>query len=196
MTKSKHFSFAGLVVELAIVIGGVLLALAANEWRESAANDQLRQEALKNLRMEIRRNSEEISTGIAEHRKMADTLANELAEVKAALKAGKEYHSRLNFSFELSVLENTAWRTAEVTQAVRFFDYQLVSNLAAIYGLQEIYANHGNNIFAEMGSADFHNSPYEGFLKSSLFNLRLTINIEENLLDAYRKVDHGDHDAD
>jgi hypothetical protein len=69
---------------------------------------------------------------------------------------------------------------------VRFLDFETVKALSALYELQLVYADHGKNVFAEMGSVQYHKEgTSRAFLKANLFNVQVSISIEESLLEGY-----------
>ncbi len=182
----KKIPFKRLLLEIASVVFAVLLALGVNEWRKNLENEHLSQQALKNIVQEIEANKSDIVNGLAEHKRLSSYLDSTLKAYNNMPKENvKTVKKSFRFSYEHSVLNNTAWNSAQITQAVKFMDYETISTLSTIYELQAIYKDHGKEVIAAMGKVAFHEAEFKPFLKANIFNVRISINIEESLIEAY-----------
>lgn len=182
----KKIPFKRLLLEIVSVVFAVLLALGVNEWRKNLENEQLSQQALANIAQEIEANKSDIVKGLAEHKRLSSYLDSTLKAYNNMPQENvKRVKKSFRFSYEHSVLNNTAWNSAQITQAVKFMDYETISALSTIYELQAIYKDHGKEVIAAMGKVAFHEAEFKPFLKANIFNVRISINIEESLVEAY-----------
>jgi len=116
------------------------------------------------------------------------TLRSTLRNIAADKKQQDKLSDSVKYSYEHSVLNNTAWNSASITQAIKFLKFDIVAGLSTIYELQRIYAEHGSSIISQMGSINYHEANFGSFLKANLFNVSTTINIEQSLLEEYGKL--------
>lgn len=182
----KDISIGTLLIEAFSVVLAVLFALGVNEWRTKLANKDLAENALKNILIEIESNKAELEIALQEHYAIRDTLEKALEENSKANKSKKTAKS-VRFNYSHSVLSNTAWNSTIATQAVRFLDFETVKSMSELYELQIFYAAHGKNILREMGSIQYHQEGAgRSFLKANLFNVKISINIEESLMKSYK----------
>ncbi len=171
------------------VVMAVLLALAVNQWRTNRSNQQIAANALKNIIQETTSNQAEIDTSLSEHLQIQQILRSTLKEYRAADKKQQNTLSdSFKYGYKHSVLNNTAWNSANITQAIKFLKFDIVAGLSTIYELQRIYAEHGSSIISQMGSINYHEANFESFVKANLFNVSTTINIEQSLLEEYGKI--------
>ena len=61
----------------------------------------------------------------------------------------------IDVGFQVSIMRNTAWESAQITDVLRYLPYQKVQKLAAVYSLQELYRNQAMQIFNYQGSVVF-----------------------------------------
>ncbi len=182
----KKIPFKRVLLEIISVVFAVLLALGVNEWRKNLENEQLSRQALVNIVLEIEANKSDIVNGLAEHKQLSTYLDSTLKAYKEVEKGeSNAVKKSFRFSYEHSVLNSTAWNSAQITQAVKFMDYETISALSTIYELQAIYKDHGKEVIAAMGKVAYHEAEFKSFLKANIFNVRISINIEESLVEAY-----------
>ena len=120
-----------LVLEAAMVVFAVVVALGVDEWRESRQNAQLAQRALAGIEAEIESNRKEL----AENGEANQAL---LARVREAVR-DSVLPDTLSVNFEYSLISSSAWETAQVTRATQFIPLDRVQTLAKLYGLQTLY---------------------------------------------------------
>ena len=174
----KTIPVGPLLIEVFSVMLAVLFALGVNEWRTNLANQELAENALANIFLEIERNKQEVEESARKHQSDQSLLEDALdSEGEAAA---------VRFGYSHSVLSNTAWQSTLATQAVRFLDFETVDKLSELYELQLVYADHGKSVFSEMGSVAYHREgASRAFLKANLFNVQVSLTIEERLLEEY-----------
>lgn len=120
--------------EAFFVVFGVILALGANEWRQSAAAERHADRAAANIEAELRANRELVAASLEYH----DGLVAMLGE---RMQTGEPVYPRefsRGFVFP-ALVEGTGWEVAKETGAVADMDYDRVLEYSAIYGSQERY---------------------------------------------------------
>ncbi len=124
-----------LVVEGAFVLIAVVLALAADEWRENRSNAELASRAEQSIFEEVRSNRQELLRQRGEQVAMlarVDSLVQQLD-------ADRESVDSLSLNFDLALLSNAAWEAARMTQAVHFMPFDRVRELSDVYEIQDLY---------------------------------------------------------
>ncbi len=176
----KEIQIGTIIIEVFSVVLAVLFALGVNEWRTNLANKELALNATAYILVEIESNKQEVEETIQNHHHLQ-------ADLEKALKLDDEgTPADLRIGYSHSVLSNTAWHSTLATQAVRFLDFESVKELSELYELQLVYADHGKSVFSEMGSVNYHKEGVSrAFLKATLFNVQVSLNIEESLVDGY-----------
>ena len=176
----KTIRVGPIIIEVFSVVLAVLFALGVNEWRTNLANQELAFNALAYILIEIESNKQEVEESVREHQSVR-------AQLEEALELENEgTPTPVRFGYSHSVLGNTAWQSTLATQAVRFLDFETVKELSELYELQLVYADHGKSVFSEMGSVAYHKEGVtRAFLKANLFNVQVSLNIEESLVEGY-----------
>jgi hypothetical protein len=105
-----------LLLEFVVIIMGVLVALAANEWRESRADDTLVATVLTAVRAEVAANREELGRAIALREQQIEDVRN-----------GE------GVSLQAGFLRDAAWGTAQATGAAALLDFRVASALSEIH---------------------------------------------------------------
>lgn len=70
----KNQRLSGLLIEIAVIVFSVLLALAVNEWRQERNNRRMVERVMKNIGSEIRQNQEGLSHAYEYHQKLVSDL--------------------------------------------------------------------------------------------------------------------------
>ena len=148
--------------ESAFVVLGVILALAANEWRESRMHRREARAAVASIVEELRANREGVAASMAYHRSRLDTL---YAHRDDAWTPTLQLFSRGFIS--PAQLEQTAWTSASETGTLTHVPYSEVLRLSRVYAQQARYTDQarivGEILYAEL---------YEGGRESVLRNRR------------------------
>lgn len=118
-------------VEILGVVFAVLIALAVDEMWESRENDELGREADARVLAEIDANREEVRTASEANTALLERVQRSLGESPDS--AG------LDVDYSLSLLSRAAWDAAGLTGAIRFMDFDRVSNFSRLYDLQALY---------------------------------------------------------
>ncbi len=102
-----------LAVEGFSVMLAVLLALAADSWREDRANRELAALARASVLEEVRGNLAELEDTREDHVSLLERLVRDIDELDAGGTSAE-----VGFSFAL--ISSAAWQTAQVTRATQF----------------------------------------------------------------------------
>lgn len=135
MTKRVPAWMPRVLFESALIVFSVLLALALNEWRESRAETERVEQALRAIRGELRENRRLVAEARDYHSRLAESF-------DASARRGAE-------APDLSVMErglvhparvlSTAWESAQSTGTTSAIPYETVLRLSSVYVRQAEY---------------------------------------------------------
>ncbi|HEX8691960.1 MAG TPA: hypothetical protein VF746_06055 [Longimicrobium sp.] len=131
-----------ILLEAFFVVLGVVLALAANEWRQGAVNRREAATALAGVREELAANRRAVLESAEYHLRLGDTLTALVRSARPGGPPGAVPDPRLfdrGFVHPAQLL-STAWDAASATDVVRHMDYGDVLTIARIYEEQRDYA--------------------------------------------------------
>jgi len=134
------------LVHLALITGGVLIALSFEgvaTWREHRA---LVREARTNLTSEIRDNTRELRErlqNVPQHRKQLEH-AGDMARL--VIEHKKIEHGSVELGFSSAELRDASRTTAEVTGAFALMEYEEVKKYASVYNHQALYLRFHNDV--------------------------------------------------
>lgn len=135
--------------EAAFVVLGVVLALAANEWREGRQERQRAKVATNAIATEMQSNRAAVVAASAYHTMLLDSLR---ADRPSSWRPSPSMFSR-GFVSPAQV-SATAWQSAAATGAVEHMPYQTVLRLSQAYANQARYEHQalsiGEVIYAEL----------------------------------------------
>lgn len=148
MDRPARIPWRQIFLESFFVVLGVVLALAANEWRRSANERALAREAENGIIAEFETNREAVRNAAVYHLALTDSLMRYLGQTGGPR---REVHPGL-FSrgfVSPAPLLSTAWEAASATGAVNRMSYDRVLAYATMYQRQEEYAVQSHQV-AEM----------------------------------------------
>ena len=123
-----------LLLEAAMIFFAVVLALAAEEWREQKDRQDLADRALRSVVEEMRSNLEELEvTGVRNTERLEAASA-----VLAELEAGRD-QGGADVGLEVALLSSAAWQSAQMSQAVQYLDFGVMRELSEVYEVQDLY---------------------------------------------------------
>ena len=131
---SRRAWISRVLVESALVVGSILLALGLDEWNEGQDYQDLATLSLVNFEREIQQNRLRLADDIPFHVGLRDVLAN--MDARGADVPTTTIRNILE-GFQPALLVSTAWETAVATGALGYMDYEVVSGLSLTYNLQE-----------------------------------------------------------
>lgn len=123
-----------LFLEAAMIFFAVMLALAAEEWREKRDRLELADRALRSVVEEMRSNLEELkSTGVRNTERLEAARI-----VLEELEAGRD-QGDADVGLEVALLSAAAWESAQMSQAVQYLDFDVMRELSEVYEVQDLY---------------------------------------------------------
>ncbi len=124
-----------LLLEAAMIFFAVMLALAAEEWREKRDRLELADRALRSVVEEVRSNLEELETTGVRNAERLEAARVVLAELEAGRDEGDA-----DVGLEVALLSSAAWQSAQMSQAVQYLDFDVMRDLSEVYEIQDLYA--------------------------------------------------------
>ena len=119
---------------------GLLIAVGIEAAVERHQHRELAAEARDTMTTEIRKNSSNVADALKEIDKEQQKLKDNLAKVRKVQLNPSDPSSRdlhLDISFDTTGLEDTGWRTAQVTGALAFMPYAESERYTSIYRVGE-----------------------------------------------------------
>ena len=173
-----------LFLEAAMIFFAVMLALAAEEWREKRDRLELADRALRSVVEEMRSNLEELkSTGVrnAERLEAARIVLEEL-------EAGRD-QGDADVGLEVALLSAAAWESAQMSQAVQYLDFDVMRDLSEVYEIQALYdrmqAGAVDNMTEMMRTAE--QDPVAA-VRQGMIGLSVLTDLHASLIEVYRNA--------
>jgi hypothetical protein len=117
---------------------GLLIAVGIEGAVERHQHRELASAARETMTAEIRKNSQNVADAIKDIDQEQQTLKHNLAEIgKAQLDPKTAGSAKLDISFNTTGLEDTGWRTAQVTGALAYMPYAESEKYTGIYRVEE-----------------------------------------------------------
>jgi len=188
MKENTRDSMRKAFFEAFFVVFGVVLALAANEWRQNAAATRHADEALATIEAELTTNRDLVIASREYHQGQVDLLTERM-------KASEPVYPRefpKGFIFPARV-SDTAWEVAKETGALANMDYETVLALSNVYAAQDRYMNQ-----AEMVGALIYEVMLDGGIEAVVDNHKNLMSViytfvyrETGLIEEYAAVPAG-----
>jgi len=169
-----------MLVDVVGVVFAVLVALAADEWRENRELQQRADRAQAAVLAELHANRAELE------RTRASILSAEagLAEGTHALASGREPVLSLNLEFP--DFSDAAWRITLVTDAASRLDFDWLTRIARIYETQRLYGEERSAILQTLGGLGAGGQkPEVDRLRNEVFILR---QLHDQLMERYDQL--------
>ena len=181
--RLQNTSIKRLALEAIFLVIAVFFALTVDEAWEDYENSEAANLALSRILLELEGNEKLISEANGQH----GLELTRIQPVMDLLNMQKPIPEDFNIDvgFQISIMRNTAWESAQITDVLRHLPYQKVQKLAAVYSLQELYGNQTMQIFNYQGSVAFIGASTEVQLQSAFQRLLNIYAIEQALQEAY-----------
>ena len=127
--------------DVVLVVLGAMLALAADEWRETRQRRERVRVALVGIRDELRANQQRVRTARDKHVRIVDTLQK--IQARGALPPPQIY---MNGMWNPASVTSAAWEAARETGALADMPMATVLELARVYHAQEDYETLGDGV--------------------------------------------------
>lgn len=126
------------LLEIFLIVAGVLLGLAANEWHENRAIKKQAQTSLEYILLEVKNNQTRIKNLLSYHRSVYDSLSKVRDEILETKRKASflDIKKALPKGFTVPLLQTTAWELANQIQAINHIDYKIAASLSKLYRLQ------------------------------------------------------------
>lgn len=149
MLENLRLTLRSAFFEAVFVVFGVVLALAANEWRQKANANQMAQEALGSIVAELKTNQNLIADSQQYHQAQVGKLVGMMKDNKVPTM--DDYpRGFINPAW----VTDTAWTVAQETGVLADMDYNTVLVLSATYESLERYEKQsdmvGQKIYGEL----------------------------------------------
>lgn len=136
MKNRAQFSLPAILLESFLVVLGVALAFAANEWREHRREEARAANALVSIQDEIQTNRAAVQSSMEYHQRLLGDLYRLAQSEPEAVPKASDFER--GFIGPATVL-STAWDSARSTDALRHMAYRDVLRLSSVYAEQERY---------------------------------------------------------
>lgn len=144
-----------LLFEMLSVVIGVLLALGAAAWKEGRDNRRIADAAQAKIIAEVQKTLINVEDDISLNTVRADSLSAVLGRVRAAGNVWPDSQP-LSLGFSYSILSQTAWEAANVTNALQHMDPEFVDTASTVYGMVDLYLMHAHNLIAQRGTVAYN----------------------------------------
>ncbi len=150
MPDNLRLTLRSAFFEAVFVVFGVILALAANEWRQNVNADQRAQEALAGIVAELVTNQTLIADSQQYHEDQVNKLQGMMGEGKVPTMA--DYPQGF---IKPAWVTDTAWTVAQETGVLAHMDYETVLALSATYESLERYGKQSDMVGQKIYGALF-----------------------------------------
>ncbi len=145
MPKSR-IPLAPILLEAFFVVLGVVLALGANEWRQSVAESRRAETAREGILSEFAANRAAVHASVTYHLALTDSLTAMFARpTRGATPQDRARVFSRGFVSPASLL-STAWEVANGTASVNHMDYEEVVAFATMYQHQDEYSKQAQHV--------------------------------------------------
>jgi hypothetical protein len=173
-----------LLLEATMIFFAVMLALAAEEWREKRDRLELADRALRSVVEEMRSNLEELESSGERNAERLEAARIVLEELEAGRDQGNA-----DVGLEVSLLSAAAWESAQMSQAVQYLDFDVMRDLSEVYEVQDLYdrmqAGAVDNMTEMMRTAE--QDPVAA-VRQGMINLAVLTDLHGSLMEVYRNT--------
>ena len=170
----KQIPWAQLLVQAALVVFSVLLALAMQSCREAQLNKELAQQALRNIASEIRVNQKEVEEALAYNLTLIDSLKQNPAR---------------GITWKPALIRDSAWETAQASGAAHYLDFSVISIVVEIHEIHENYKRLTTINVQIIYEANMRGTSLEGRTLSPFLSSVIDLTtLEHRLLEKYREA--------
>ena len=123
-----------LILEAAMIFFALLLALAAEEWRERQDRLELAERALQAVVAEIEANRDELERSGMSNLERVETARALIARLDAG-----EQLDGVDIGWDIALLSTAAWQSAQMSQAVQYMDFETMRRVSEVYEVQALF---------------------------------------------------------
>jgi hypothetical protein len=180
-------SIGRLLLEMAMIVFGILLALNLETCKERRHERKLESTALANIRSEIERNRAAVAENLPKHKEILAVFNREIERLDKLRKErrGLLEEEPIAVSLMPTTVYQNAWETATLTRALSKVEYRTMMALASIYELQRWMTRIEDKWLQLLDPAAFEMSRRHWFLAIVASMVQNYIAVEEGLLKSY-----------
>ncbi len=141
MKNTLKLNLRSAFFEAVFVVFGVVLALAANEWRQEVKAQELAKSALESMKVELQTNLDLVIASRNYHQSQAEKLQGMIAQ--------KQSPSMRDFPkgfIHPAWVTDTAWEVAKATGVLSDLEYQRILDLSSTYDRLDHYVKQGEAV--------------------------------------------------
>lgn len=172
----------GLLLEILSVIFAVVVALAADEWRENRQLNQRAATARGAVLAEIRANLAELAGTSAS----LDSTVARLAEAVRDVEDRETTSTR--FDLEFPDFSEAAWRITQVTDAASRLDFDWLTRVARVYAAQELYGKERDEILRSLGDIGGPGADSAPGLRRLNSQVSILLQLHHQLVEDYQEL--------
>lgn len=182
MEDSMQKRLPDLMLEAGMIFLAVILALAAEEWREKRDRQELADRALTSVVEEVRSNLEELERSAPANVERLEAARAVLEQMEAGEEPGD-----VDIGLEVSLLSTAAWQSAQMSQAVHYFDLDAMRQLSEVYEIQEMYDRMQTGMVDGMGDLmRIAREDPEAAVRQGVSGVGMLVGFQETLAETYR----------
>ena len=183
-----------LAIEVVFLVAAVFFALAVDEAWEDYENRELSKVALSRIYQELFINRKQIINGSAHHKLLIERLQPAIDQ----LLSGNSLPDDIDYNFEskIAVMRDTAWRSAQLADVLKYIPYDQIEELRTAYGVQELYQAQASRVIGIQTEVEFIKSDASVQFRALFKNILQTHSMEKALLSAYTKIELDAEDAE
>jgi len=173
-----------LLIEALFIFLAVVLALAAEEWREGRDRRDLADRALRSVAEEMRSNLEELERTGPVNEDRADSARVMLER----LGSGRDLEDA-DIGLEVSLLSTAAWQSAQMSQAVQYLDLETMRELSEVYEIQALFERMQDGMVDRIGELTrVAEEDPRAAVRQGLGGISMLLQLRDVLVQVYRNT--------
>jgi len=173
-----------LLIEALFIFLAVVLALAAEEWREGRDRRELADRALRSVAEEMRSNLEELERTGPVNEDRADS-----ARVMLERLGSSRDLEDADIGLEVSLLSTAAWQSAQMSQAVQYLDLETMRELSEVYEIQALFERMQDGMVDRIGELTrVAEEDPRAAVRQGLGGISMLLQLRDVLVQVYRNT--------
>ena len=181
-----------LMGEALLILLSVFLGLFVNEWRVEHRERQQAEQALSQIKIELKMNQQEIEKIAPRHSSILDSL-NALLKRKegrdSSLSLDELFDTVIGGGFGVPHIQQHAWTLANNLGALEHLDFKTASTLSSVYDYQNFYMKTYNMLSENFYiSANMDERNTDGLVRALAILIQDMTASEAGLAETYKEV--------
>jgi hypothetical protein len=185
-SRAPLMSFQRIGIEAFFLVLAVFFALAVDEAWQDHENSKAAKKALSRIHQELGKNSKLIRSESEQHKLELERIQPLIERLDSEYPAPDDLDTNVRIS--VSILRDTAWRSAQFSDALKYLPYEKIEPVTTAYSLQQLYQIQSSQAFIIQGNVSFIEATPAVQLRSSFEVLRQLYAIEQSLLSVYEQI--------